>query len=250
MCCGGVAPTFEGVRATDTLRGSLRELLDGGADNAVLDRLLADYARYHLVLVVVGGLFLVAVAAFAVVCGRRYVASRRRREAGTAFERRTYLGFGLLALTVVLFLAVVMAGNVSNVRDPRRGFLGALGLLGPSRPGSARARLHESFEGWLRAGGGALPSPVRQAVEGRLAWQQPKAVVCLVLLAVGVTLAAYAWRTLLRDSRRGGERKPRRRPVLLAAALLAVPAVLLLMLMVMGNTQASLAPLAITLFYG
>lgn len=250
MCRLSVAPTFEGVRATDGLRGSLRELLDSGADNAALDRLLADYARYHLVLVVVGGLFAAAVAGLAVFCGRRYAAARRQRDAVAAFERRTYLGFGLLALAVVLFLGVVLAGNVSNVRDPRRGFLGALGLLGVSRPGSARARLHESFEGWLHAGGGPLPSPVRHAVADRLSWQQPKALVCIVLLGVSVTLAGYAWRSLVRGTRPRGAETPRRRPVLLLVALSAVPVCLLLMLMVLGNTQASLAPLAITLFYG
>ena len=232
---------------TDTLRGTLRDLLASHADNAALERLLADYARFHLVLVVVAGLFLLALLALSAGCWRRYFLTRRSAAPSGTFERRVWGGFGLLSAGVASFLGLVVAANLSNVRDPRHGFAGALGLLGTPSPGSRRAALQASFDTWLAGGTGELPSPVVRAIDDRLAWQAPKAVVCSVLLVLLVAASVLLWRALLARSR-----TPEAGPLRAWAALglLPVAAAAVVMLMVMGNTQASLAPLAMTLFYG
>jgi len=63
-------------------------------------------------------------------------------------------------------------------------------------------------------------------------------------------LSARIWRTLIRRSRLRPKVWTPKDVTLLAAGLLCGPVCLLLMLMVIGNTQASFAPLSMTLFYG
>lgn len=225
----------------DALQSTLATLMESGTDdNPALNVLLSSYTRFHLVLVVVGGLFLLALALFSVFCWRRFTGSR-----GRTFERRTYFWFALLGTTVALLLAVVVAGNVSNALDPRPGFSGSFGLLAPPPAGTPSAALQESFTTWLRSGRPDRTAQVTQAIGDRLAWQRPKAIVCGVLLVLLVRLSVVVWRTLIRRSRvheRGG--------ALLLAGVASVPVCLLLMVMVMGNTQASLAPVTLTLLYG
>jgi hypothetical protein len=57
----------------DTLPSLLATLMNSGADDIpALNILVSDYARYHLVLVIVGGLFLVALVLFSVFCWVRF----------------------------------------------------------------------------------------------------------------------------------------------------------------------------------
>jgi len=127
------------------------------------------------------------------------------------------------------------------VIDPRTGFAGALGLLGAPKHGTSTAALQDAFAGWLRSGGDAVPPEVAAAIDGRLAWQRPKAVICSVLLVAAVTATALAWRAIARGS---GRR------LLRLGAVVGTGACLLLMLMVLGNVQGSIAPLSLTLFFG
>jgi hypothetical protein len=234
----------------DSLRTSLSELLTSGTDtNPALNALLRDYTTYHRVLAVVGGAFFIALTVLSAVLWRRFRRSRTPGQ-GWSFERRALFGLGLVAVGTALFLALVVAANLSTVLDPRTGFAGALGLLGTPKPGTSAAQLHEAFSTWLQSGASAVPPEVTAAIDDRLSWQRPKAVVCSVLLVVTAALTALAWRSLVRRSRvRQGRRSARER-LLLAGAVLGVPVCLLLMLMVLGNVQGSLAPLSLTLFFG
>jgi hypothetical protein len=95
-----------------------------------------------------------------------------------------------------------------------------------------------------------MPAPVRRAVDDRLAWQRPKAVVSGVLLLISLAFGARTWRALLGRNPGGSGRWRPGDVALLIAGLGDVAICLLLMLMVIANTQASLAPVAMTLFYG
>lgn len=239
------------ARATTDLSTALTALLESGADsNPALSALLRDYTTYHVVLVVLGGLFLTALTWLSAAMWRRWRRSRHTASGATAFERRTYLSFGLLGAVVALFLALVVAANVSNALDPRHGFAGALGLLGTPKAGTSAAELQDAFATWLSSGGDAVPARVGEAVDDRLSWQRPKAIVCSVLLAGGVVLSAATWRSLVRRSRARSGRRALREWGLLGVGVVSVAVCLLLMLMVLGNTQGSLAPLSLTLFFG
>lgn len=234
----------------DSLRTTLRDLLVSRADNAALGRLLDDYAVFHLALVVVGGVFLAIAVVVAVTNVRRCFLDRRSPAPGARLRRRAHLGLGVLGLSTAVFLTLVVAGNVSNVLQPRQGLAGALGLLGSPRPGTRAERLQQAFEAWLDRGDPELPDAVRHAVDARLGWQQPKAIICTALFAVLFGVSILVWRRLLRHS--GSERVDggRAKNWLMVAGVVSVGCTLLLMLMVMGNVQAVIAPVAMTLFYG
>jgi uncharacterized membrane protein YidH (DUF202 family) len=202
------------------------------------------------VLVVVGGLFLVAVTALAAVLWRRFRRARAAAPPAPRFERRTYFWSALLLTGVAAFLALVVAANVSNVLDPRHGFGGALGLIGSPKAGTSASELHAAYAAWLTSGTDDVPARVNEAIDDRLAWQRPKAIITSVLLVCFVALAAMTWRSLVRRSRARTGRRPLGEWALLGLGLLSGAACLLLMLMVIGNTQGSIAPLSLTLFYG
>ena len=86
--------------------------------NPAYERLLQDYVAYHLALVVVGGFFTLALLGFAVFS---WVRARR---APKGVERRSHLAFAAASSVVGLLLAVVVAGNLSSVLNPRQGLAG------------------------------------------------------------------------------------------------------------------------------
>ncbi|MGE0820123.1 MAG: hypothetical protein AB7O74_15815 [Candidatus Nanopelagicales bacterium] len=234
--------------AGDGLRTTLSSLLESGTDtNPALSALLADYTAYHRVLVVVGSVLLIAASAFAVLAWARV---RRTRSPGRrwTFERRTWLAFALLGTGLALFLGLVVAANLSTVLDPRAGFADALGLLGRPRPGSSAAEVQHAVDTWLRSGSAAVPPEVSQAIDARLSWQRPKAIITSVLLVALIALTALVFRRLVRRSR--AVRPGARDRLLLLVGAGTTAACLLLVLMVLGNTQGSLAPLSLTLFLG
>lgn len=95
-----------------------------------------------------------------------------------------------------------------------------------------------------------MPVLVQGAVEDRLAWQRPKAAICTVLLVLSVSFAVRLRRTLIEESRAGELPSGPRGLALRTAGWVAPIACVLLMLMVIGNVQASIAPLGLTLVYG
>ncbi|MBK6764009.1 MAG: hypothetical protein IPG68_12390 [Micrococcales bacterium] len=206
--------------------------------NPAYERLLQDYVAYHLALVVVGGFFTLAVLGFAVFS---WVRARR---ATKGVERRSHLAFAAASSVVGLLLAVVVAGNLSNVLNPRQGLAGAIGSPGDLKP-AATGELTKALTRWMRSGSADVPPVIQDAVDARLAWQEPKAVIAGVLLLVFVAASVAVWRSVFTRSRAGHRVAGR---VLLGSA--SACACFVLILMVMGNTQASYAPITMTLLFG
>ncbi|MCB0898157.1 MAG: hypothetical protein KDC40_04945 [Actinobacteria bacterium] len=207
-------------------------------NNPAYERLLQDYVDYHLALVVVGGFFTVVLLGFAMFSWLR------ARNAPKGVERRTHLAFALASSVVGLLLAVVVAGNLSNVLNPQQGLAGAIGTPGDLKP-AASAELTTSLRQWLRSGSADVPTVIQQQVDARLAWQEPKAVISTVVLLVVVAASIALWRSVITRSRQGQRVRGR---VLVGSA--AAFASFVVMLMVMGNTQASYAPITMTLLFG
>ncbi len=234
---------------TDTLRATLDDLLRSGTtSNPALNRLLDDYTRFHLVLVAVGSLFMLGFVVLTVLSWRGFRRATSTSDRRWTFEKRTFLSFGALGGILAALTAIVIAANVSNVLDPRRGFAGSLGMIGTDRAGTPTASLHESFTMWLQSDSSATPPLVQRAIDDRLAWQQPKALISTVLFVVFVWLCVRIWRALIVKSRLSEPERNLKTVGLSFARWGLVAASFLLMLMVIGNTQASLAPLGLTLF--
>ena len=233
------------------LRTTLAELLESGSDsNPALDELLRDYVEYHLVFIAIGGLLLVAFAALAIFSWRRFRSTPNSENRRWSFERASYLLFAVSSGAFALMVALITAANASNVADPRHGFSGALGMIGTPRAGTRAADLHQAFTTWLQSGQTEIPDVVRSRIDDRLAWQRPKAIICSALLVLALLLSGYIWRTLIRQSRTRQTGWRAKDLALLATGVVAGPVCVLLMAMVIGNAQASVAPLSMTLFYG
>lgn len=235
----------------DSLRNVLNELLVSGTDsNPALNDLLRDYTKYHVAFIAVGGLFLLAFTVLSILSWRRFRRTPKSDNRRWSFERATYLLFGASSVVVAMMMALFVAANASNVADPRHGFSGGLGMIGTAGAGTRTAELHQAFTTWLQSGQSETPTLIKSRIDDRLAWQRPKAIICGALVVVFVLLSAHIWRTLIRRSRARQTGWSLKDVILLAAGLLGGPACLLLMLMVIANTQASFAPLSMTLFYG
>jgi hypothetical protein len=101
----------------------------------------------------------------------------------------------------------------------------------------------------VQSGNASLPSLLEDEVHNRLAWQRPKAIVCSLLFMVLAGFTAHLWRRLihLRASEAAWSLKEK---ALIITGGLAIPTTLLLMLMALANTQASFAPITLTLLFG
>jgi hypothetical protein len=152
-------------------------------------------------------------------------------------------------LFVGLFLALVVTANVSTVLNPRQGFTGSISMLKNPQPGTPTDDVYRSVSTWLQSGSAQTPPILQKSVDDRLAWQRPKAIVSTVLLVGFVVISALVWRALIRKSREPDARWTSAGIALLLLGAVSVFVCLLLMLMVMGNTQGSLAPISLTLFF-
>jgi hypothetical protein len=235
----------------DTLQETLRKLVKSGTEsNPALNALIGDYTTYHVVLVVVGGLFLLGLIVLATFFWTRFTRAPRTETRRWTFEKKTYFAFGVLSVVVGMFMALVVAANVSTVLNPRQGFSGSISLLRAAHAGTQTDDLYRSVDTWLQSGSADTPSVVQGRIDDRLAWQRPKAIVCSILLVVFAILSALTWRTLIRKSRDHAARWRLRETAQLLLGAVSVLACLLLMLMVMGNSQGSIAPISLTLFFG
>jgi hypothetical protein len=228
----------------DDLQATLRRLLQPGIpSNPALRALLHDYAVYHAVFAAIGTVFVVG---FLALGGWAWSRFRRAQRApggpSWSFERRTFLGFSVVGVACGLLLALVVIGNIGNARHPRDGFSDTIGTIA-SPPDVQRA-----FAEWLRSDNPDVPPLVQARIDRRLRWQRPKALVSIVLLGAAVLVAMRTWRSLIRRSHgRGAGWRDRG---LLGLGLGTGAACLLLVAMVLGNTQASIAPLTMTLVFG
>ncbi len=236
---------------SDELQDTLNELLHSGStSNPALNRLLDDYSTYHVVLVATGGLFVIVLSVLTAFFWRRFRRSTSTNDRRSSFERTTYLCFGVLSCAVTLLLTVIVGANLGNARNPRQGLAGVATGLGPAVPGTRTNELHQAFTTWLQSGTKGLPTLIERRIDARLAWQQPRAIIACALLAVFAVLAVRLWRTLIGKSRERTSSWTVNDRALLLAGVGTVLSCLPLMLMVIGNTQASVAPIVMTLQFG
>ncbi len=236
--------------SSDNLQTTLTDLLQSGTQsNPALNELLNDYATYHLVLVILGGIFTLAFIALGIFCWRKFKAVPKTDAGKWTFEKKTFFSFGILATITSMLMVLIVVANVSNVVESRRGFAGTLSMI--SAPvGTPKAELHQSFNAWLQSGDTQMPTTVQDRINERLSWQLPKAIISSILLVTFVAASVRIWRDLIKRSRDQKTKHGRKQKVLLVLGTLTVIACLPLMLMVIGNTQAVVAPMALTMLFG
>lgn len=233
----------------NSLKSNLNILLQPGATNSpALNSMLSDYKNYHIVLIITGSLFLLIFARLSILFWIRY--KRLRKIDKCRFERDSMFFFGSVTMFCGFFMALTILANTGTVMYPQVGFAGAVSSMCASQTVKGNAEIHTAFNEWLLSGTTPLPTIIQKKVEARLAWQQPKALICSALLAISTILSTRIWVKLIRQSRLREVEHVAYRKALLFSGFVTVAFCLLLMLMVIGNTQAALAPLSLTLFYG
>ncbi len=235
----------------DSLQTTLNNLLQSGTQsNPALNSLLSDYIKYHVVFLIVGGLFTLILLTLSILFWTRYKKTPKTAISKWIFEKKTYFSFSLLTTIVGLFMALIVVANTSTVLNPQQGFSGVVGMLGISQTDEQKVQLHQSFNIWLQSGSTHIPALIQSKINDRLAWQLPKAIICSALLIIFIVVSVYIWGTLIRQSKVREMKRTLKEKMLLFSGVVSVAVCLLLMLMVIGNMQGAFAPLSLTLLYG
>jgi cytochrome bd-type quinol oxidase subunit 2 len=235
----------------DSLQTTLINLLQSETEsNIALNSLLGDYTTYHVVLLIIGGCFTLIFVVLSILFWVRFKRAPKTEIRKWTFEQKTYFSFGLLTTIVGLVMMLIVVANAGTVLNPRPGLLEVINEFGTSQGGAHRAELYQSFNTWLQSGSRDVPALIQSKINDRLAWQRPKAIICSVLLAIFVATSVRIWSALIKKSKVRETKLKLNEKALLVSGCFSVASCLLLMLMVLGNTQATFAPMSLTLFLG
>lgn len=221
----------------------------GSLSNPAYNLLLRDYTTYHAVLFVEGGIFTFMLILLSLAFWQRFKRMHKAETHNWTFEKKTYFCFGLLSTVVALLMLLIVAANLSNVVNPRDGFVQSIPDLGTPQAGTPKAALYQAVNIWAQSGNAQMPAVLQDEVRKRLAWQQPKAIVSSLLLVVLAAFTARIWQKLIRNSRASKPIWSLKEKTLLVMGVMAVPVTFLLMIMALANTQASSAPILLTLLF-
>ena len=234
----------------DNLQNTLYHLAQSGSfSNPAYRTLLHDYTTYHAVLFIEGSIFTFLLIVLSIYLWQQFGRKPKTATRSWSFEKTTYFSFGLVSTVVALFMLLIVAANLSNVLNPQAGFIRSIPDLGAPQEGTQKAVLYQAVDIWARSGSVQLPPILQSEVNKRLSWQQPKAIVCSILLVLVAIFATNIWRKLIKVSRTSEALWGLKNKALITIGALAVPATLLLMLMALANTQASFAPIMLTLLF-
>jgi uncharacterized protein with PQ loop repeat len=231
----------------DKLSVLMDELLRSGwQSNPAMNALVSDYARYHAVFVVAASVALWVLLAMTAFFWARSRKLSRTGVSDGGFERRVFRAFAFLGSLVSLVLMLLIAANAPHAFSPANVLHGFSLLAAPPEDSAVSRSLFE----WIESGTVRPPPLIVQKIHDRLSWQAPKAITCGVLLIVFVALSVRIWSSLIKWRKRKGATEPNRRLAekpLLMTGTIAVVLSLLMLIMVIANTQASLAPLTISI---
>lgn len=224
----------------------LKLILETNSKNPAYKFLLNDYAKYHFVMVILGGISAITLTflagyQFHLLRKEGNLAARMKEVSGKA---NLYLGAysGFLALA----FGLIVIGNLGNAMSPKSGFRNSLEILGNPVAGSKTFLLQENFREWIESEKTSIPAYLNYVVEERLSWQIPKAVISFLLLAILIYISMRLWAKLIHNSY---SLSKRRTAALFALGILLSLICTLFLVMAIANTQGSIAPIALSLFF-
>lgn len=235
---------------SDNLQNTLYSLAQSGSlTNPAYNTLLHDYTKYHAVLFIEGGVFALILIMLSVYFWRRFKRMHRAETRNWTFEKKTYFCFGLTSTVVSLLMLLIVTANLSNILNPQEGFAQSIPDLGTPQAGTHKAALYQTVNAWAQSGSTDIPSILQDDVHNRLSWQLPKAIICSILLAAFVAFTVRLWKRLIKISQVSESTWSMKEKVLIIIGVTAIPATFLLMIMALANTQASFAPITLTLLF-
>ncbi len=234
---------------SDNLQNTLHNLMQSGSrSNPAYNTLLHDYIKYHAVFVVEGGIFALLLMVLSVYLWRRFKRTRKAETRNWTFEKKVYFYFGLASTIITLLMFLIVVVNLGTVLNPQEGFAQCIPDLGAPQVGTQKAAHYQAVNNWVQSGSAPMPPVLQIKVRDRLSWQRPKAIVCSILLLVFAIFTARLWRKLI-NSRASKSMWRLKEKALITMGVIAIPVTLLLMIMALANTQASFAPITLTLLF-
>jgi heme/copper-type cytochrome/quinol oxidase subunit 3 len=210
------------------------------------NELIGDYRNYHVALLVFGGLVELLVVSFCIFSWTKARRAPRTETGKRSFEKRTYLGFALFTTMISLAFALGLVANLTTVLNPWPGFNSLVASLANPQPGTQTATLFHATNAWIQSGSAHMPAAVHAAVEHRLSWQRPRAIVSTVLMVVFLLISVRIWRRLIERSRAPITQRRFRERAFVFVGLGAVVATLLFTVLAVSNMRGTIAPVAIT----
>ncbi len=234
---------------SDNLQNTLYSLMQSNShSNHAYNTLLHDYIKYHAVLVIEGGIFALLLIVLSMYFWRRFKRTQKAETRNWTFEKKAYFCFGLVGTIVALLMLLIVAVNLGTVLNPQEVFAQVIQYLGIPQAGTQKAAHYQAINTWVQSGSAHMSPVLQNEMRDRLSWQRPKAIVCSILLVVFAIFTTRLWRKLI-NSRASESRWRLKEKVLIIMGVITVPVTLLLMIMALANTQASFAPITLTLLF-
>ena len=215
-----------------------------------MNTLIDDYTRYHVVLVIAGGILLLIFILLSIFFWTQFRRTPRGDTHKWSFEKKVYASFGALCIIVGLLIALVTAANASNALNPRHGFSLLVDSLGTPGGGTQMAALYRAFNAWIQSGSDNMPSIIQGRVHDRIALNTIRAIFSGVLLIGFVALSTGIWGTLVRKSRVRESGWGLKERALLVSGVATIALSLVLMVIAERNMQGAFAPITLVLLYG
>lgn len=226
------------------LQVTLTEHLNSGwGSNPALRTLIDDYAKYHMVLVVLGGLTLLLSLILAVVFWVRFRKVSKISKFRWPFEKKIYFSFGLILSLFSLFFALLFVANLSTSLKPLPGFR----ALAESTTVPIDSEVGNALNDWVQSGENTFPPILKQKVQDRIDWQRPKAITCGVLLVIIVAISIRLWSYLINKSKSSELQWSIADRLLMIVGAVTFISCLVLAVMVVANAQGAIGPITISL---
>lgn len=211
--------------------------------NPALRTLVHDYTKYHVVLVIMGGIVLLVSIILAVYFWVQFKKLPKIRRFKWSFEKKTYFAFALVLTFFSLFFALVWVANLSTTLKPLPGFTS----LASSTTVPSDSVTGKALNNWIGSGSNVFPPVLKEKVQDRINWQRPKAIICGILLAIFVVVTVRIWVYLIKKSRNNELSWTYIDRTLMFAGGGTFMCCLLLVVMVVANAQGAIGPITISL---
>lgn len=233
---------------TSQLQTSLQaHIQPGWRSNPATSQIIHGYALYHAVLAITGSVFLLSLVWLSTKFWLRFKKIPQIQKFTWSFEKKIYFCLATVFTLVALFLALIVAANVSTAARPLPGFTGSLSSL---QDNSYNRQLHTAFTEWIDSGKTTPPPLVQQRIHHRRIFHIIRVIASGILLATFTVISLRLWKPLL--TRRSSKETAwsYKEALWLVAASTSVIGALLMMIIFMANLQSAVVPIANTLQFG
>lgn len=227
------------------LQQSLKEIMESGVSpNPAMSRIIFDYSNYHAIMVMMSGFLLLIFSFLSFKFWTKFKSPSCTR---WTFEKKSYLYFLLISITMALFMVLLVVANTSNTLDPQTGLSLTYEQTSPDVSAYSE-EMHLTFNHWIESSDSSIPQPINSEIENRVNFHTNKALKSFALLIVFMVLSLKTWKKILIRSKTINA--PLRimnwnlsDKINFAIGNTSIALSLLLLIMVIANIQGAFAPL-------